>query len=137
MEINNNGPEKELEAAGEPAADNAPAEQAAPSGETKKKKKKKRFTKKRELTIAALSAALGLTGCFFVPGDTFLANQHEFTVCAARVLLPLIASAVGAAIAIFVFLNVILAINVRLWKICSCLMSGVLIAGYSQIMFMN
>ena len=39
MEINNNGPEKELEAAGEPAADNAPAEQAAPSGETKKKKK--------------------------------------------------------------------------------------------------
>ncbi len=137
MEINNNGPEKELEAAGEPAADNAPAEQAAPSGETKKKKKKKRFTKKRELTIAALSAALGLTGCFFVPGDTFLANQHEFTVCAARVLLPLIASAVGAAIAIFVFLNVILAINVRLWKICSCLMSGVLIAGYTQIMFMN
>lgn len=137
MGINNNGPEKELEAAGEPAADNAPAEQAAPSGETKKKKKKKRFTKKRELTIAALSAALGLTGCFFVPGDTFLANQHEFTVCAARVLLPLIASAVGAAIAIFVFLNVILAINVRLWKICSCLMSGVLIAGYSQIMFMN
>ncbi len=125
-----------------PAADtaSAPAETAeeapAPAPE-QNKKKKKHFTKKRELITAAVSAALGFTGCFFVPGDTFLANQHEFTVCAPRILLPLLAAAVGATLAIFVFLNLVLALNVKLWKICTCLFSGVLLAGYSQIMFMN
>ncbi|MDO4863898.1 MAG: hypothetical protein Q4A05_06995 [Ruminococcus sp.] len=101
------------------------------------KKKKKRFTKKREFAIAALSLALAFTVCFFVPADTFIANQNEFVVSAPRVLLPLLGVALGASAALILVLNALLAINVKLWKVVEALLGGVLIAGYWQVMFAN
>ncbi|MBR6069971.1 MAG: sulfatase-like hydrolase/transferase [Ruminococcus sp.] len=101
------------------------------------KKKKKRFTKKRELAIIALSLALAFTVCFFVPADTFIANQNDFIISAPRVLLPILGVALGASAALILILNACLAINVKLWKIVESLLGGVLIAGYWQVMFAN
>lgn len=113
-------------------ADTASEKSAEPA-----KKKKKRFTKKREFAIFALSIALAFTFCFFVPADTFIANQNEFVVCAPRVLLPLLGIALGVSAALILILNACLAINIKLWKIVECLFGGVLIAGYWQVMFAN
>ena len=101
------------------------------------KKKKKRFTKKREFSIIALSLALAFTVFFFVPADTFIANQNEFIVCAPRILLPLLGVALASSAALIIILNIFLAINVKLWKIVECLFGGILIAGYWQVMFAN
>lgn len=111
------------------------AEKAAEAAPVKKKKK--RFTKKREFAIIALSVALAFTVCFFVPADTFIANQNDFIVSAPRVLLPLLGVALGASAALILILNIFLAINIKLWKIVESLLGGVLIAGYWQVMFAN
>lgn len=111
------------------------AEKAAEAAPVKKKKK--RFTKKREFAIIALSVALAFTVCFFVPADTFIANQNDFIVSAPRVLLPLLGVALGASAALILVLNLFLAINIKLWKIVESLLGGVLIAGYWQVMFAN
>lgn len=101
------------------------------------KKKKKRFTKKREFAICALSIALAFTVCFFVPADTFVANQNEFIICAPRILFPLLGIALAASAVLILVLNIFLAINVKLWKIVESLLGGFLIAGYWQVMFAN
>ena len=101
------------------------------------KKKKKHFTKKRELNIIVLSLAFCFTACFFAPTDIFIGNQHEFTVSAQNIIYPLLAAAGGASFAMFVFLNIVLAINVKLWKAVTSAFAGLLLAGYSQMMFMN
>ncbi len=69
------------------------------------KKKKKRFTKKREFAICALSIALAFTVCFFVPADTFIANQNDFLVSAPRILLPLLGAALVGSAALILLLN--------------------------------
>ena len=101
------------------------------------KKKKKRFTKKREFAICALSIALAFTVCFFVPADTFIANQNDFLVSAPRILLPLLGAALVGSAALILLLNICLAINIKLWKIVECLFGGCLVAGYWQVMFAN
>ncbi len=130
-----------------PAAEGAPAESApapetaaetaAPAEPVKKKKKKKRFTLKKEFTIFAISAAFCFTVCFFAPADIFIGNQHDFAISAPRILYPLFEAACITTVALMIFLNIMLAINVRLWKIVSSLISGLLLAGYSQMMLMN
>lgn len=112
-------------------------EQVKAAAEAPAKKKKKRFTKKREFAILALSIALAFTACFFVPADTFLANQNEFIVCAPRILLPLLGVALAASAALILVLNILLAINVKLWKVAEALLGGALIASYWQVMFAN
>lgn len=121
------------------ASDNgvSAAETAASAEPVKKKKKKKRFTLKKEFTILAISAAFCFTVCFFAPADIFIGNQTDFTVSAPRILYPLLEAAGITTVAMVIFLNIMLAINVRLWKIVSTLISGLLIAGYSQMMLMN
>ena len=118
-------------------SETAKAAPAAEKSAEPAKKKKKRFTKKREFAICALSFALAFTVCFFVPADTFIANQNEFMVCAPRILLPLLGVALGVSAALILILNICLAINIKLWKIVECLLGGVLIAGYWQVMFAN
>ena len=121
------------------ASDNgvSAAETAASAEPVKKKKKKKRFTLKKEFTILAISAAFCFTVCFFAPADIFIGNQTDFAVSAPRILYPLLEAAGITTVAMVIFLNIMLAINVRLWKIVSTLISGLLIAGYSQMMLMN
>lgn len=99
--------------------------------------RKKHFTKKRETANILLSIAIGFTFCFFAPADIFVANQHEFVISAPRVLFPLLGIAAGASFTAAAVLNIFLAVSIKLWKVISSLFLGVLLACYSQMMFMN
>lgn len=99
--------------------------------------RKNHFSKKREIATILLSIAFGFTLWFFAPADIFVANQHEFIISAPKILFPLLGIAAGASLATAALLNIFLAIDIKLWKIVSSLLLGVLLAGYAQMMFMN
>lgn len=110
------------------------SEQAALPAE---RPRKNHFSKKREIATILLSIAFGFTLWFFAPADIFVANQHEFIISAPKILFPLLGIAAGASLATAALLNIFLAVSIKLWKIVSSLLLGVLLAGYAQMMFMN
>ena len=99
--------------------------------------KKKKITKEREISILLLSVSLVFTVCFFVPADTFIANQNEFVISAPRILLPLLTTSVVVLLLMILAFNVVLLIDLKLWRVMQALIGGFLIASYWQVMFAN
>lgn len=99
--------------------------------------KKKKMTREREISILLLSVSLVFTVCFFVPVDTFVANQNDIAISAPRLILPLLGIAIVATILLIIILNMLLLIDVKLWRVAEALLCGFLIAGYWQVMFAN
>ena len=84
-----------------------------------------------------LGAAFGLTIFFFSPADIFLANQQDFVINTARMLIPLGLTAAAAAAVISAVLILLRRFSRRAYAVLSCLILGFLGASYFQMMFFN
>ena len=134
----NNKPEtvSETESAQTPEQAQAVSEQTT-TEPPPPKKKKKRFTFKNELQAILLSLAIGFTVCFFTPMDTFLGNQRDVGVAAGNIIKLLLAASGVVSFVSFAILNLMLAIHKRAFRFTSSIFLGILLAMYSQMMFMN
>lgn len=111
----------------------------APDGEVtkKNKKKKKRFTLANELLTILLSVAFCFTVFFFSPVDIFVGNQHDFTIDAVYIFVPLLITASVASLVLIAVLNIILALHMKTFRVTTSIIFGVLLAFYCQMLFYN
>lgn len=98
---------------------------------------KQRICKKNLLCALIVSLSCALTIFFFPPSDTMLGNADEFPVGPENVMIPMFVVAIIVAVLIFILLFICILINQKLFNSIVCLVFGIELATYFQVLFWN
>ena len=84
-----------------------------------------------------LSIVLSFTVFFFSPLDIYLGNMKDFTTSVQDIIMPLTCmAAVSFAVFMLIF-TLLFKINTKLYNVVLCLVFGIFLSFYCQMMFMN
>ena len=98
---------------------------------------KKRLSKENVISGLLISLALSATIGFFSPFDVYISGQEEFVLGYKTVMLSLLAVTGILQFYLFSLLLLVLMLNESAYKAIRSVYLGLLLAMYSQLMFMN
>ena len=95
------------------------------------------FRKGEEILIVVLSAALGLTVCFFSSYELAITNQGDIPINVVSIVKAMFIVSIIVIAILFIFLNLLLFVNRTIYRLMRSFMFGLLVSGYIQMLVYN